>query len=219
MAAITNAFRKILGKGASAFFDDIALSSLTKTKHDDLVVEVFETCRHHNLQMNVKKYLFYAEEIEFLGYLVSFGSIRPNPRKVQAILEYPVPKTVKKLQSFLGMTNYYRRFIKNYSQHAKPLTEATSGKISFNFTDKCKEAFEKLKKDSDWKSSSKTTKKLPNNNGKSHQIFTQTRHQTWTVSQNSGTKDTTKCKFEYINTETLQNRNGFTWFSCISTVY
>lgn len=74
---------------------------------------------------------------EDLGFLVTPGQVRPNPRKVQAILDYPEPSSLKKLREFLGMANYYRKFIKDYSHHAKPLTEAKSAKKTFKFTPEC----------------------------------------------------------------------------------
>lgn len=144
-AGITNALKKLLGKGVTAYMDDISISAEKKHKHDDLVHEVFEIIKRHNLQFHIKKCTFYAKEIEFLGFLVSPGLVRPNPRKVRAILDYPEPSTLKKVQGFLGMANYYRKFIKDYSHHAKPLTEATSAKKAFKFTPECRQAFNKLK--------------------------------------------------------------------------
>lgn len=144
-AGITNAFRNLLGNGVSAFLDDLSIATVSKDKHDQLLCEVFSRLQRHNLQAQIRKCMFYAVEVEFLGFLVSPGQVRPNPRKVKAILDYPEPSSLKKLQSFLGMANYYRRFIKNYSHHAKPLTEATSSKKAFKFTPECKSAFEGLK--------------------------------------------------------------------------
>lgn len=144
-SSITNAFRDLLGRGISIYMDDLTIATPTAYHHERILTEVFERLEKHNLQVQIKKCRFFANEISFLGYLVSPGEVRPNPNKIKAILAYPEPKTLKNLKSFLGMANYYRRFIKDYSHHAKPLTDATSLKIPFNFTSECKEAFKTLK--------------------------------------------------------------------------
>lgn len=144
-AGITNALKHLLNKGVTVYMDDMSLSSATKQGLDELMIEVFQVLKRHNLQVHIKKCNFYTKKIDFLGFLVTPGRVRPNPRKVQAILDYPEPSSLKKLQGFLGMANYYRKFIKDYSHHAKPLTEATSAKKTFKFTPECRQAFEKLK--------------------------------------------------------------------------
>ena len=68
-----------------------------------------------------------------------------NPKKIQTVQEWPTPKTVKDVQSFLGFANFYRKFIRNYSQIATPLTEITKKEVGFKWTQDCQEAFETLK--------------------------------------------------------------------------
>jgi hypothetical protein len=62
--------------------------------------------------------------IEYLGHLITSKGIKPNPALVESIVEYPRPEMLKSLQSFLNMTNYYRKFVKDYSKRALPLTQA-----------------------------------------------------------------------------------------------
>ena len=83
---------------------------------------------------------------------MSKEGIRTDPKKIEAILQWPVPITVTNVQSFLGLTNYYRRFLKGYAKIARPLTNLISGenadkkKALVVWTSECQEAFEQLKK-------------------------------------------------------------------------
>lgn len=72
--------------------------------------------------MKAKKCEFHKSEIAFLGYRIGLGGVAMDDRKVKAVTEWPEPKTVKELQRFLGFTNFYQRFIKNFSMVAAPLT-------------------------------------------------------------------------------------------------
>ena len=105
------------------------------------------------MTLNFKKCEFARKELVYLGYLVNKDGVRPNPRKVAAVLQMPVPQTVTQLRTVLGITNYFRKFIKNYAAVARPLTDLlTKGtgrrKDSTNlatvWTDKQQEAFDKL---------------------------------------------------------------------------
>ncbi|KAK4400831.1 Retrovirus-related Pol polyprotein from transposon.6 [Sesamum angolense] len=86
------------------------------------------------------------EEITFLGHVVSKEGVQPDPAKVKAILEWEPPKNVSKVQSFLGLAGYYRRFVKDFSVVAKPLTNLLKKNAPLNSNDKCTQSFEELKK-------------------------------------------------------------------------
>ncbi|KAL0415856.1 UNVERIFIED_CONTAM: Retrovirus-related Pol polyprotein from transposon [Sesamum latifolium] len=89
---------------------------------------------------------FWMEEITFLGHVVSKEGVQPDPIKVKAILEWEPPKNVSKVRSFLGLAGYYRRFVKDFSVVAKPLTNLLKKNAPFNWNDKCTQSFEELKK-------------------------------------------------------------------------
>ncbi len=84
-------------------------------------------------------------ETEYLGVIISEGSIRMDPVKIKGILDWPVPTKKKELQSFLGFTNFYCRFIKNYSRIVKPMTQLT-GNNMWKWGKAQQEAFEQLKR-------------------------------------------------------------------------
>ncbi|KAL0313333.1 UNVERIFIED_CONTAM: Retrovirus-related Pol polyprotein from transposon [Sesamum radiatum] len=86
------------------------------------------------------------EEIAFLGHVVSKEGVQPDPAKVKAILEWEPPKNVSEVRSFLGLAGYYRRFVKDFSVVAKPLTNLLKKNAPFNWNDRCAQSFEELKR-------------------------------------------------------------------------
>ena len=86
-----------------------------------------------------------CKQVTFLGHVLTPDGVQPNPENVEKILDWEAPKNVKQIQSYLGMANYYRRFIPNFSALSRPLVELTKkGKI-FQWTDQCQTVFEKIK--------------------------------------------------------------------------
>ncbi|RFN44866.1 pol polyprotein, partial [Fusarium flagelliforme] len=98
-----------------------------------------------NLLVEPEKSHFHVKEVDFLGHTISPGEIRMDRKKISAVRDWPIPTTVKEVQSFLGFANYYRRFIKDFSKIANPLTELTKKDTKFIWHDKAQQAFEKLR--------------------------------------------------------------------------
>jgi hypothetical protein len=107
------------------------------------------------MKLRREKCEFGKRELAFLGHIVGKDGIKMDPEKIKAIIKYPKPQTVKEIQSFLGGAGYYRRFIKNYSKIAKPLSDLTRGytrkhqntkNISDLWDEKCEKSFNKLKR-------------------------------------------------------------------------
>ena len=86
------------------------------------------------------------EEIAFLGHVVSKHRVQPDFSKVKAILEWETPKSVTEVRSFLGLAGYYRRFVKDFSMVAKPLTNLLKKNIPFDWSPQCQQSFEELKR-------------------------------------------------------------------------
>ena len=91
---------------------------------------VFEKLRKAGLKLKPSKCNFFKEEIEFLGNVVSKEGIATNSSKVQAIQDWPIPKTVHDIKSFTGFVGYYRKFIPNFSKIARPLNDLLNGKVN-----------------------------------------------------------------------------------------
>src|SRR5690606_17394095 len=115
-----------------AYIDDILIASPDLCTHLRHIRTVFERLQHYGVVINLSKCSFGKSEVEFLGHLVTSDGIRPLPSKVEAILNYPRPHTVKQLQRYLGIVNFYRRFIPNASTLQAPLHEIVPRKLHKN---------------------------------------------------------------------------------------
>ena len=128
-----------------AYLDDILIFSKTEAEHIEHVKKVLAKLEKARLLLKPEKCEFHKEELAFLGYIVGRNGIRMDQGKVQAVLEWPAPTTIKETQAFLGFANFYRRFIEGYSRVAKPLTELTKKDQGFKWTEEARRAFEELK--------------------------------------------------------------------------
>ena len=113
------------------FFDDIMVFSKSKQEHKEHLNIVFDLLRANDLYANPEKSSFFQSEIEYLGHIVSADGIRVDPKKVQTIKDWPIPKNVHEVRSFLGLSRFYRKFVKNFSCIALPLTLLTRKRITF----------------------------------------------------------------------------------------
>jgi len=115
----------VLEVGVLAYMDDILVYAKTEEVHDRLVRKVLERLQRNGLAISSEKCVWKAEEVEFLGYVIGQNGIRMSQDKVEAVLSWQQPTSLTETQSFLGFTNFYRRFIRDYSKVARPLTELT----------------------------------------------------------------------------------------------
>jgi len=100
--------------------------------------------RHHTLYAKKSKCTFGVREVDYLGHVISAQGVATDPSKIVAVKEWPAPTTVKQLRGFLGLTGYYRRFVKHYRQISKPLTDLLR-KNAFHWDDSTQQTFEQLK--------------------------------------------------------------------------
>ena len=114
-------------------------------EHDRVMLEVLKWLHDNDLFVKPKKCRFRVTEVDFLGMIISRDGIKMDPEKVNAILEWPEPTNVKQVHSFLGLGNFYRCFIKDYTIISCPMVDLTCKDIIFNFGDKEKASFEALK--------------------------------------------------------------------------
>jgi len=129
------------------YIDDLMIFTNTddQEKHDKIVLEVLKRLRDNDLFVKPEKCRFCITKVDFLGMIVSCDGIKMDPEKVNAILKWPELTNVKQVRAFLGLGNFYRRFIKDYAIMARPLMDLTCKDIVFHFGDKERAAFEALK--------------------------------------------------------------------------
>ncbi|KAJ3560359.1 hypothetical protein NP233_g10892 [Leucocoprinus birnbaumii] len=138
-------FSDLLDVSVTVYLDDILIYSDDLDIHRQHVKEVLRHLRKHGLFAKAEKCEFHSESVEYLGYILSPSGLKMSDDKIKIIKEWPEPKKVKDIQSFLGFANFYRRFIYNYSDIVVPLTRLTRKSVPWNFDDKCRAAFNNLK--------------------------------------------------------------------------
>ena len=139
-AAMNSLFRPLLRKHVLVFFYDILVYSPTWSQHLDHLGEVLQLLSQHQFLINKKKCLFGRTSVEYLGHIISGSKVSMDPAKIQCISQWPKPKNVREVRGFLGLTSYYRKFIKDYGKIAKPLTDLTK-KEGFYWNDITQMAF------------------------------------------------------------------------------
>ena len=127
------------------YLDDILIYSENEKDHQEHVRRVLERLRQHNLHARPDKCSFHTKEVEYLGVIVSPAGIAMDPTKVQTILDWPAPRKVRDVQSFLGFANFYRRFIDNFSGIVRPITRLLSKSTVWKWSPECQSVFELLK--------------------------------------------------------------------------
>ena len=103
------------------FIDDILVATDTEEGHDELVGEVLKRLEENDLFVKPEKCKWKVREVEFLGVVIGPKGVEMQKEKVERVLSWPAPRNIKKLQKFLGLANYYRRFIKDFARIATPL--------------------------------------------------------------------------------------------------
>jgi hypothetical protein len=145
MCLMNSIFSEYLDKFVVVFIDDILVYSKMEEEHEEHLRIVLQTLRKHKLYANFDKCAFYQKEIQYLGHVISAEGIVVDPEKMKAIMEWPVPKDVVDIWSFMGITGYYRRFIEGFSKIAYPITSLQKKGTRFNWSEKCQDSFNKLK--------------------------------------------------------------------------
>ncbi len=127
------------------YLDDILIFSQNERDHIQHVRLVLQRLLENRLFAKLEKCEFHAQSVPFLGFILSLEGIRMDPAKVEAVANWPTPDSRKAVQRFLGFANFYRRFIRGFSQIALPLTNLTSTRWRFCWSEQAQEAFERLK--------------------------------------------------------------------------
>ncbi|GFT85674.1 retrovirus-related Pol polyprotein from transposon 297 [Trichonephila clavipes] len=128
------------------YLDDIIVFSETFEDHLIRLRLVLKCLQEAGLKLNSKKCLFAAQEVKILGHLVSSNGVRPDPDKIKAVRNFPTPKNIHDIRSFLGLCSYFRRFIKGFCYLAEPLQSLLKSGVEFHWGPEEVEAFNSLKK-------------------------------------------------------------------------
>jgi len=143
---MNDVFSDLLDVYVVVYLDDILIYWVNIAQHRSHVKEVLKQLRKAGLYVKAEKCEFHSDSVEYLGYVLSPSGLTMSDTKVKTIQEWPEPKKIKDIQSFLGFANFYRRFIFNYSDIVIPLTRLTRKDTPWNFDKNCRNAFNTLKK-------------------------------------------------------------------------
>jgi hypothetical protein len=128
------------------YLDYILCFSVTMKEHVNKLCSIFERLDQANFKIQPEKCVFATDTVEYLGHICTPSGIRPDPRRIRAIEEYPVPRTVRDIRAFIGLAGYYRWHVRNFAELAKPLTNLTRKDVPFNWTAEQQNAFDQLKR-------------------------------------------------------------------------
>ena len=129
----------------AVFIDDVIVGTETEEGHDELVAEVIKRLEENGLYVKPEKCKWKVREVDFLGVVIGPEGIKMEKEKIKGVLEWLTPKCVKDIQKFLGLANYYRRFIKGFAIVARPLHDLVKKDKKWDWVEREKKVFRELK--------------------------------------------------------------------------
>ena len=118
--------RDLINKGkVAAFVDNVLVETETEEEYDKIVEEVLKRLEENDLYIKLEKYVWKVRMVGFLRVVIGPNSIKIEKEKVEGVLSWPTPKNIKDVRKFLGLANYYRRFIKDFTKVARPMNMLT----------------------------------------------------------------------------------------------
>ncbi|KAI0991812.1 hypothetical protein K3495_g16375, partial [Podosphaera aphanis] len=144
---IDHIFRDV-NEGIVSYVDDFLIYAQSKQELHQRTVNTLKRLIQNNLYCKLSKCAFELDEVDFLGFVISKGGLKISPTRISTITEWPVPQNLQQVQQFLGFTNFYRRFISQYSKIIAGMSNLLRKEATqkpFNFNDKALQAFNNLK--------------------------------------------------------------------------
>jgi len=135
----------VVEEKVAVFIDDVMIVMETEEGHDEIVEEVLRRLEENDLFVKLEKYVWKVKEVGFLEVIIGEDGVRMKKKKVQGAIEWQVPRSMKDVQKFLGLANYYRWFVKDFAKIAKPLHEMMRKETKWSWGERQQKAFEKLK--------------------------------------------------------------------------
>ena len=145
MRELRHVLSDFIGNGIEIYLDEIIVHSPTIEEHNALLSRLFRKLIDEGLRLRREKCRFFQKEVEFLGHVVSEGKVRPSQSKVRAVTDFPTPQSPKQVMEFVGLANFYRSFVENFSTIAEPLTSLTRKNVPFEWNEPQRKAFESMK--------------------------------------------------------------------------
>jgi hypothetical protein len=133
---MTTVLSGIQGIRCLVYLDDVIVFVEDLRVHNERFRVVFERMRKYNLKLQPDKCDFLGKKVSYLGHVIGKTGVRPDDRRIEAVRDYPEPKTTRELKGFLGLAGYYRRFIPNFSRISKPLPELLKKNTPYVWNDK-----------------------------------------------------------------------------------
>ncbi|XP_038885925.1 uncharacterized mitochondrial protein AtMg00860-like [Benincasa hispida] len=145
MDLMNRVFKEFLDTFMIVFIDDILVYSKIEAEHEEHLRKVLETLRGNKLYAKFSKCEVWLKQVFFLGHVVSKGGVSVDPTKIEVVKSWARPTTVSEVCSFLGLTGCYRRFSKDFSRIAAPLTQLTRKRALFYLNEARENSFQDLK--------------------------------------------------------------------------
>lgn len=142
---MNNVLTGLQGLKCLVYLDDVVIFGETLVEHNERLIDVFQRFREHNLKLQPDKCEFLRSELAYLGHIITPEGVKPDKSKIEAVLNFPTPRTTRQLKGFLGLSGYYRKFIPNYSKIAVPMTYLLKKGVPYIWTTETEEAFRTLK--------------------------------------------------------------------------
>ena len=127
------------------YIDDVIIPGRSLKDHLNNLQAIFQKLRQAGLKLRPKKCAFLQRQVNYLGHVVTCDGMAADPTKVEKVATWLMPTTTKEVQQFLGFAGYYRRFVSDFAEIARPLYRLTERTSVFRWTDECQAAFEKLR--------------------------------------------------------------------------
>jgi len=145
-AMMNEILRDMINKGkVAAFVDDVLVGTETEEGHDKVVEEVLRRLEENDLYVKPEKCMWKVWKVPFLGIVMGEGKVEMEKDKVEGVLKRPMPQCVKDVRKFLGLANYYQRFVKNFAKVALPMNQLTRKDEKWKWREEQQAAFEQLK--------------------------------------------------------------------------